>query len=360
MADFAGDLDKTEPATAFKLEEARRKGQVFKSPELVSMAILSVALVVLLAFGEWSIRQTMSLSSQLLVEAGRQELTPHYVFQLLLWMSQKALYILSPLLALALIGGVLANVIQTGVVFSAFPLKPDFSRINPAQGFKRVFSMRSLYEGLKSLIKLALVSGILYAVLMSLVPSLMGLIQRPVSSYPAYLASKAAFVLFVLLLGFLAMSLADLIYSKWEYGKKMRMSRRELKDEHRRREGDPQIRQKRRELQRSMRKKANSLGRVKDADVLITNPTHLAIALQYKRGEMRAPKLIAKGAGGLALKMREEAFRYGVTVVESPVLARKLFDEVDFEEMIPEDTYADVAAILRRILLPKAAQETGA
>lgn len=352
MADQGADQDKSEPATPFKLEEARKRGQVFKSVELNSLAVLAVALAATLAFSESAIRKTFALSQGLMREAGRAELTQPLVVELMGTLSRHVLFLLLPFLLLVMVAGALANFLQTGPVFSFTPLKPDFSRLNPVNGLKRLFSMRSVYEGFKSILKLALLAAVLLWMVWSLLPDLLLLTRQPLGAYPELLIDKAGFVLFVLLMGLLALSLLDLGYTRWEFLKKMRMSRRELKDEVKRREGDPQIRSKRREIQRAMRKKAASAGRIKDADVLITNPTHIAVALQYRRDDMPAPRLISKGAGDAALKLRRAAFRYGVPVVENPPLARALYRSTDLDEYVPEETYREVALLLRSLRKP--------
>ncbi|MDM4772902.1 flagellar biosynthesis protein FlhB [Solimonas sp. SE-A11] len=352
MADQGADQDKSETATPFKLEEARKRGQVFKSVELNSLAVLSVALAATIAFSESAMRKTFTLTQGLLREAGRTELTIPMVTELMSSLSTSVLFLLLPFLLLVMAAGVVANFLQTGPVFSFTPLKPDFTRLNPATGLKRLFSMRSVYEGFKSMLKLGLLAAVLFWMIWSLLPDLLMLTRQPLGAYPDLLIEHASFVLFVLLLGLLGLALMDLSFTRWEFMKKMRMSRRELKDEVKRREGDPQIRSKRREIQRAMRKKAASAGRIKDADVLITNPTHVAVALQYSREDMPAPKLISKGAGDAALKLRRAAFRHGIPVVENPPLARSLYRSTDLEQYIPEDSYRDVALVLRSVRKP--------
>lgn len=349
MAEASADQDKSEPATPFKLEEARKRGQVFKSMELNSLAVLAAALAVTMAFSGTAIRQTLDLSAGLFREAGRTELTIQGVSRLLEDLSTQMLFLLLPFLLLVMVAGILANFLQAGPVFSFTPLKPDFSRINPVTGLKRLFSMRSVYEGVKALLKLGMLSAVLAWMLWSFLPDLLLLSRHSVASYPRMIIGKAAFVLFVLLLGLLALSLMDLAYTRWEYLKKMRMSRRELRDELKRREGDPLIRSKRRELQRAMRKKAASASRIKDADILITNPTHIAVALQYDGDSMPAPKLISKGAGDAALKLRRAAFRYGVPVIENRSLARQLYRATELDHYLPESAYKPVAQALRAV-----------
>jgi flagellar biosynthetic protein FlhB len=345
-----GDQDRTEEATPFKLEEARRRGQVFKSVEINSLGMLSLALLAATAFGSWTVHGMLLLSRDIFREAGTASLSVPYSTDFLSWVGNRALFILSPVLALAVIAAVLTNFLQTGPVFSFFPLKPDFTRLNTAQGFKRVFSVRSLYEGLKTFLKFLLLAGVVYAVIRNLLPELLSLPQHAMAAIPAILLRIAVFALLAMLIGYALIAFSDNAYSRWEYHKKMRMSRRELRDEVRRREGDPQIKSRRRQLLRSMRKNTQSTSRIGDADLLITNPTHVAVAVQYDRATMPVPRVVSKGAGDLALKMRRLAFHHGVTVVESPALARRLFREVEIDAFIPADTYQDVATLLRPVL----------
>lgn len=356
MAEPSDGQERTEPATPFKLEEARKQGQVAKSMEFNSLVALSLVLLASLSFGIWGLRETMGLSARLFNEAGRAHVHPRYLFGLFEQVAERFFYILSPLVLLVMVGGVVAGLVQTGPVFSFRPLKPDFKRLNPVEGFKRVFSMRSLFEAGKSLIKLAIVGFVTYLAVKAFIPELMGLLQRHPAAYPAFVVQHVGLLLFFLVLGLLAVALFDLGFTRWEYLKKMRMSRRELREEHKRREGDPQVRSKRRELQRALRKKVASTSRVKDADVLITNPTHVAVALQYERGKMPAPRVISKGAGDVALKMRALAFRHRVPVVEDPPLARRLFRSVELDEFIPEELYPVVGGVLRGILQARAAR----
>ena len=349
--------ERSEPATPFKLEEARKRGQVTKSVELNSLVVLSIALLATLSAGSWGFQRTLAISASLFNEAGRATLTPRYLFGLFEWVGEGVAALLAPLVLLVMIGGILAGLLQTGPVFSFHPLKPDFKRLNPVEGFKRLFSMRAVFEAVKSIVKLALLGVITWLVLVAFLPDLTGLLQRSPGTYAAFVIEHGALLLFFLVLGFLAVTLADLAFTRWDFLKKMRMSRRELREEHKRREGDPHVLAKRRELQRAMRKKVASVAKVKDADVLITNPTHLAVALQYTRGQMPAPRLIAKGADEVAAKMRELAFRHRVPVVEDPPLARRLFRSVDLDGYIPEDTYPLVAAVLRGVLKARAARE---
>ena len=178
---------------------------------------------------------------------------------------------------------VLSNMVQTGPIFTFFPLKPDPKRLNPVQGFKRVFSRRMLFEALKTFVKLGLITATAYFVIDDMFPHLLAMPQIDPKAYPAVLLDAITSLVFKLVLVLLIVALLDLMYTRWDFGKKMRMSRREVKDEHKRREGDPHVRAKIKELQREAAKRSKSLGRVPDADVLITNPTHFAVAQQNDR-----------------------------------------------------------------------------
>lgn len=345
----ATEEDRTEEATPTKLREARKRGQVLKSVEINSLAILGSALTVAAIFGEWTINGVLKLARDIVSEAGRQPLTITYVTELMHWIGLRVLYLLAPLLLLTVCVSALSNLIQTGPVFSTHPLGPDFSKLNPAQGWKRVFSMRSLYEGAKTLIKFALLFAVGYGVIRHLLPEMFSLLQRPLSAYPAALLHLAVFALAVMLAAYSILAFSDAAYTRSEYRKNMRMSRREMREEVRRHEGDPKIRSRRREILLSMRKNVKSISKVGDSDLVVTNPTHVAVALRYEPSSMHAPVVTSKGAGDLALRIRELAYRHGVTVVESPALARRLFGDVPLDEAVPEDTYPQIAALLRPI-----------
>lgn len=340
------EQDRSEPASPFKLKEARNKGQVSKSLEVNSFLVLSVVLAQLYFMGEALISSQLSISRSLLSRSGSVQLDSVNSVGLFEAITDALLSSYWPLLGAITVIGILANMLQTGPVFTFHPLKPDVQRINPAQGFKRLFSMKLLFESVKTVIKLAVFSAVIYLALKALFPILVALVDMDPRNYAGFILDNVRGLLFKLLLVILVIAAIDLVYSRWDYAKKMRMSRRELKDEVKRREGDPQIRAKLRELQREAVKRAASLQRIPEADVLITNPTHLAVALRYQRDVMRSPQLIAKGAGELAAKMRIVARKHAVPIVENKALARTLFKSCEIDAGIPEEVYPLVARIL--------------
>jgi flagellar biosynthetic protein FlhB len=339
------EQDRSEQATPFKLEEAKRRGQVFKSMDLNSFFLIGGALALLTLGGPRFLFDGLSVERAIFERAPVLEFDiPH----LMAWLGEIGSAtgsVLAPLLVLVVVVPILSNLFQTGPVFSFFPLKPDPKRLNPIQGFKRLFSLRLLFEAVKTFIKLGLFVSVAYFVIVGMLPVILGMPQMDPKGYPAMLLQSISSLTFKLLLALLVVALLDLLYTRWDYGKKMRMSRRELKEEIKRREGDPLVRAKIKELQREAAKRSKSVRRVPDADVLITNPTHFAVALQYQRAVMNAPRVIAKGAGETAENMKALARQHDIPVMERPSLARRLFKDVDIDEAVPEAVYEPIARI---------------
>jgi flagellar biosynthetic protein FlhB len=222
----------------------------------------------------------------------------------------------------------------------------DFDRINPVNGFKKVFSMRTLFDTARACVKLLLLVVVACFALKALLPQFYGLAGKSAAGNARALLDDIANLGMKMALILCAIALIDLLYSRYEFAKKMRMSVRDIKDEVKHREGDPRIRAKVRELRREALKRSMALGRTRSADVLLTNPTHFAVALRYVHGEMDSPQLIAKGAGDLAASMRKIAARHGIPVVQNPTLARKLFHDLAIDQHVPPALFADVARII--------------
>ena len=339
------EKDRSEPATPFKLEEAKRRGQVAKSLDFISLVMLGALLAALYAWGDALALAGLRLSAGSLERAADLAFSNAEAAAWLGGLSLATLSLVAPFLAVAVLAAIVANLVQTGPIFSAFPLKPDFQRINPVTGFKRVFSLKTLVETGKTLIKLAAFAGVAYLAVSALLPQMVSVMEVPPRAYFGLLMGAVTGLVFKLLLVLVLIALADFAYSRWDYGRMMRMSRRELKDEIKRREGDPHVRQRIRELQQEAAKRAKSVKRLPEADVLITNPEHFAVALAYQRGRMRAPTVIAKGAGELALELRARARRLSLPVVENKPLARRLFAEVDLDCPIGEALFEPVALV---------------
>lgn len=342
--------EKSEQATPFKLDEARKKGQVARSPELLSfMMLLGFLLVlsaiarelcgVLAAHSHWWLGNAASLGhdwGNLLAQGS------HSLRQLL--------DALMPLLGALVLVAVLTNLIFNGPVFSLVPIKPDFKRLHPIQGLKRMFSRRMLMELLKILAKGVLFSLVLYYSFRGMLPDLLALATLAPLALPPAMHGLLMQVGFAVLTVMAAAMLFDIWYSRRDFARQMRMSRREVKDEHRRREGDPEIRSRRRQSQQELLQKATALGKVKDADVIVTNPTHYAVALQYRPASMRAPVVVAMGRGLLALRIRNLARKHQVPVLRRPSLTRSLHALARLDTAIPDITQDEVAQVYRWII----------
>ena len=340
------DSDLTEEATSYKLDEARKKGSVAKSTDFNVVAVMS-ALVLMLYAGGWdAYRQTVKLQLAIFARTGH---TGWEFDNMTAWLNQvwlAALNILAPLLLAVAVAAILANILQTGPIFTLHPLAPDPERISPATGFKRVFSMRTLFEAGKSIVKLLILGGVTYFSISASLPGLIGIASVDPKGYSQVLIGLCAGIFGKLVLTILILGILDLAYTRWEFAKRMRMSRRDVKDEVKHREGDPRIRARIRELRKEMLKRSKATRKLPTSDVLIVNPTRLAVALCYKEGAAGAPQVVAKGAGDLARKMREVAYRHQIPVVQNRVLARTLFREVDFDGYVPEKLYPQVAKIM--------------
>jgi flagellar biosynthetic protein FlhB len=343
------EQNRTEPATPFKLREARRKGQVAKSLELNSFVAILTFLGVMVIWGKAIFVRLLQIMQEMLGHAHQVNFEIEHVFSYVGTLLVDLGTLFAPLFAVLIAVVALTNVLQTGPVFSFFPLKPDLQRLNPVAGFKRVFSSRLLIEALKSTLKILLFGFVIYFLLKALMPRLFGMMQSDpdfyaidVSAYSSELIFKLAMVLFLV-------ALIDLLYTRWHFADKMKMSHREVKEEVKRREGDPQIRAKIKQLQKEMLKRSKSVKRVPEADVLITNPTHVAIAVRYRRESMQAPQVIAKGVGEMAQHMKAMARLHRIPTVEDKPLARGLYRHVEVDQFIPESFYGPVAAILARV-----------
>ncbi|UGQ47957.1 EscU/YscU/HrcU family type III secretion system export apparatus switch protein [Massilia endophytica] len=353
------DDNRSEPATPHKLREARKRGQVAKSPDAAFVVVLAALVAVWFAAAAGSGRRALSLSAALLTRLADLEWTPAGAMAWVGGWLQAGLALLAPALVAVAGGAILGQLMQAGPVLSAHPLKPDLQRLNPASGLKRLMSMRLVYEAAKSVVKLSVLGLVLILLLRAVAPRLGALQFGPAPDVARQALAEVGPLLFKLLLALLAVALADAIYTRWEFARKMRMSRRDITDEHKQREGDPRIRERLREVRLELLKQTRSLSQVAKADVLLTNPTHYAVAISYRHGEMPAPKLLAKGAGELAARMRESARRHRIPIVENPPLARELHRRLTLDEYVPEDLYPAVAKILLWVYALRANRRAG-
>ncbi|HLD64650.1 MAG TPA: EscU/YscU/HrcU family type III secretion system export apparatus switch protein [Pseudomonas sp.] len=342
--------DKSEEATPYKLEEARKKGQVARSQELLTFMMVLTFLLVLSATAYQLASVVADHAHWWLGNAGQLKTDWGYFMAQGGHSLREILYALLPLVGALVLVAVLTNLIFNGPVFSTALLKPDFKKLNPITGLKRVFSRRLLVDVLKVLVKGGLFGLVLYYAAQGLAPELLALASASPLSLPQAALQLMLKVGFAILMVMAAAALFDIWYSRKEFARQMRMSRRELKDEYKRREGDPEVRAKRKSVQQELLSKAAALGKVKDADVIIVNPTHYAVALQYRPNLMRAPVVLAMGRGPLAGLICQLARRHAVPILRRPPLARALYAMARLDSAIPDATQNDVASVYRWII----------
>jgi flagellar biosynthetic protein FlhB len=336
--------ERTEPATPRRRQEARENGHVARSADLNAALVLLGALLALNFFGDLVARALMDALRLSLERLAEFDLTPENAYPLLLWTGLLCAQSLLPVLAVVFAVAVLANVVQVGVLVSARPLEPNLERLDPVEGMRRLLSLRGVARVGFTLVKAVAVGVTVWVTIRGEGLALLGVADLEVEGIAAYLARVLLLVGLRSALVLLALALLDYAYQRWQYEQDLRMSRQEIKEEMKRLEGDPQVRDRRRRAHRQLALQ-RMLQKVPKATVVITNPTHLAVALMYTR-EMRAPRCVAKGAGPVALRIREIAAAHKVPVYERPPLAQALYRAVDVDRDIPPELYQAVAEVL--------------
>jgi len=350
MSDGQDKSQQTEQATPKRLEEARKKGQVPASKEpSTAISLLVFAAIGITGIGAWVGEHLMRMMRHYLTsgpeifDAGGNGIQS-ILRSIGVEMAETVLPVVLPMLAL----GIMVTVAVSGLVFSFEPIKPKLEKLSPMSGIKRLFSTKGLSELVKSVLKLSVISLAAWVVIKALFPQTVQAGYWDIHAIAA-LALKGTVELSALVgVIFILVAIADVFYQRWEHEKSMRMSKKEVKDEHKETEGDPQIKAKIRQLQQQQARN-RMMTDVPKADVVITNPTRLAVALAYKPGQVGAPKVLAKGKGEIAKRIREIASENHIPLHENKPLARSLFTGVGIGEEIPAHLYEAVAIILAEI-----------
>ncbi len=348
MAEGADPESKTEEATPRKLEEARKKGDVAKSADIGQVLALAGSASVVLGAGGWF---ASSMAEQLLPFIA----APHEMLGMLDGgggprIAAQALWAMAPFLGAVMlatvVGGAGGHLAQSGLIFTADKLKPKWSKLNPIEGFKRIFGLDGLVQFLKTFLKLLAVCAVCWLVLKPHAREVENLAaMSPVALLP--LARDLAIALFVaalILLG--ATAGADFLWQKLRFAKRMRMTKEELKEDFKQAEGDPHVKAKLRQI-RMQRSRQRMMANVPKATVVVTNPTHYSVALRYEPDQGDgAPVCVAKGVDALALRIRETAREHGVPIVENVPLARALYASVEVDEVIPKAHFEAAAKVI--------------
>ncbi|WP_071459458.1 flagellar biosynthesis protein FlhB [Bacillus massilinigeriensis] len=347
---FSGE--KTEKATPKKKQDSRKKGQVAKSQDLnTSIGLLSLFLF-LLAFGEKVVRHLLNLLRHALNEYMLMEVTETNLKMILVEVLSELGLIIGPVLLVAFAAGLAANYVQVGFLFSSEAIAMKLEKINPISGFKRIFSVRSLVEMLKSILKIAFIGFIAFTILMNGMDEVLRLANKPVASALAVVAKLTIKMGLAASGALLFLSLLDYAYQRFDFAKSIRMSKQDLKDEYKNSEGDPLIKSKIKQKQREMATR-RMMQEIPKADVVITNPTHYAIALKYDEEKGDAPVVVAKGVDFVAQKIKLIAKENDVVMVEDRPLARALHSQLEIGDSIPEEFFKAVAEILAYVYRTK-------
>ncbi len=343
--DRQDDSQKTEEPTAKRLQEARDKGNVAKSQE-VGHWFMILALTIVVGFLSPGLTGNVGGTLKTFLARSHDFSLESATLGPLIGETLSSIGLaLLPAAGLAMSLAVLSVLIQVGFVLSPESIKPKLEKISPAKGLKRLFSLRSLSEFFKGMVKLLLVAGAVALVLWPQRSRITELVGLDMVHFLAILQTIAFRVLLAVLAVMTLVAILDTLFQRQQHMKQLRMSKQDVKDEFKQTEGDPMVKARLRQI-RMERARQRMMAAVPEADVVIANPTHFAVALTYELGSVGAPKVVAKGADTLALKIREIAEQNDVTVVENPPLARALYGAVDLDQEIPPEHYKAVAEII--------------
>ncbi|MDF1874562.1 flagellar biosynthesis protein FlhB [Sulfurimonas sp. SAG-AH-194-I05] len=337
------DDEKTEDPTDKKIEDARKEGNVPKSQDASGVITLFVAiLAVLLLFPFMS--KHMILLAQYYFSLIGSPLDKAFMIDIAIVTAREFLLIILPLAIAVAVAGVVAGLAQFGFLFTTKAIMPDFKKINPIKGIKNLFSMKKVIEGVKITFKAFITLGIGFLFFFFFIEELPTVAMMSLSNQLDWLVDKMIIIALVMLFIIFIFSLIDLVIVRKQYFDGLKMSKQEIKDEMKNMEGDPLIKSKIRQKQMEMSSK-RMMAEVPNADVIITNPTHYAVALKYDESKA-APMVLAKGMDNIAQQIKKIARENNVHIVQNPPLARKLYDEVDVEKPIPEGLFEAVAEVL--------------
>jgi len=337
--------EKSEQPTGRKLDKARDEGQVGKSQEVPSVAILLTGVVAVFFFSSYLFNNITDVMRDSFVFTSVPNVSITSVSQLMLRFSGKFFLIISPVLFFVLMAALVANIAQVGLKISSKALEIKFSKLNPIKGFKSKFSSRSVMELFKSLGKLLIIFSVAYFAVVGEFDNMFRLYDNSVAQILIFIL-KISFKIFLRILIFMAFLAAiDFAYQKWKFTEDQKMTKQEVKDEHKEVEGDPKIKSRIRQLQMEAARK-RMMAEVPEADVVVTNPTHLAVAIKYDSFKMDVPCVVAKGAGVVAENIKKLAREHDVPVIEDKPLARNLYNNVEIGESVPSDLYQAIAELL--------------
>jgi len=338
--------EKTEQPTPKKIADARKKGTVAQSREIPSAIILLTSLGFFFFSGSWMFSSLSEFMGGILRNIGSfriHDITTASTLSITIL--KNVLSIILPFMLAVVIAGIVANIVQIGFLFSPEAFSPKLSKFNPISGIKKLFSLKSFVELVKSLIKITFVGGIAYLTIKSELKTIPTLMQMDIKDIISFIGITSFKICLYVAMALIILAVLDYAYQKYEHTKSLKMTKQEVKDENKQTEGDPRVKARIRSIQIEMSRR-RMMESVPEADVVITNPTQLAIALKFDSENMVAPKIVAKGAGKIAERIREIAGENQVPIVENKFLARTLFKIAEIGDYIPAELYQAVAEVL--------------
>jgi flagellar biosynthetic protein FlhB len=345
VADEQSQQEKTQEATPKRREDARQEGQVARSVELASTAVLGASLAFFMVFGGWMQKQMGDYLSARMVVPTHFDLNLESAPTLMQEAGGQAILVLAPFLLAVAAAALLAHIGQVGLLFTGKPLAPEWSRVNPLSGLKQLFALRSLTELIKSILKVGVVGLVAYLVIERELPGLRVLVFADPSQLIPVLGGAVMRLTGWVLALLLLLAAADVTFQRWDLSRRLKMSVQDVREEMKQSEGDPLLKRRQRNAQMdtAYNRMISDLPR---ADVVVANPVHLAVALQYDQSRMRAPRVIAKGRRLVAQRIKDIARENGIPVIEDKPLARSLFKACAVGDEIPGDLYRAVAELL--------------
>jgi len=338
--------EKTEQPTPKKILDARKKGTVAQSREIPSAIILLTSLGFFFFSGSWMFSSLSEFMGGMFRNIGLfriNDITTASTLSIIVL--KNVLSIILPFMLAVVVAGIVANIAQIGFLFSPEAFSPKLSKFNPINGIKKLFSLKSFVELVKSLIKITFVGGIAYLTIKTELKTIPILMQMDIKDIISFIGITSFKICLYVSMALIIMAVLDYAYQKYEHIKSLKMTKQEVKDENKQTEGDPRVKARIRSIQIEMSRR-RMMESVPEADVVITNPTHLAVALKFDSEKMIAPKIVAKGAGKIAERIKEIADENHVPILENKPLARTLFKIAEIGDYIPAELYQAVAEIL--------------
>ena len=341
---MADDQEKTEEPTPKKIEDARKEGNVAKSQDVVAVVTLVVGIVVLIFYLKYLFYKAMKFYVYYISFISHQ-FNKDDIINLVIKSALEVIILLIPFVAAIMLAAIIGNVAQFGFLFTPKAIMPKFSKLNPITGLKNLFSKKKLFEGIKMTLKVAISFGVGFNLFLGWLNEIPKLELFPLLTQIKWILDKSIILAFTMIGVFLIFAAIDFAFQKYSYKKSLKMSKQEIKEEMKNSEGNPEIKAKIRQIQMKMASQ-RMMKDVPTADVVVTNPTHYAVAIKYNSNEDSAPKVVAKGVDHLAQRIKEIARENDVMIVENKPLARQLYAEVEIGEYIPEKLYKAVVEVL--------------